>query len=42
MVNEVDDIIKLMDFANENGIADLLPKYVAESPDDMPYENCGQ
>ena len=37
MVNEVDDIIKLMDFANENGMADLLPKYVAESPDDMPY-----
>ena len=26
MVNEVDDIIKLMDFVNENGIADLLPK----------------
>ena len=30
-------IIKLVDFANKNGIADLLPKYVAESPDDMPY-----
>jgi len=31
MVNEVDDIIKLIDFANENGIADLLPKYVVKA-----------
>ena len=37
MVNEVDDIIKLIDFVDENRIVDLLPKYVAESPDDMPY-----
>jgi len=37
MANEVDDIIKLIDFADENRIVCLLPKYVAESPDDMPY-----
>jgi len=36
-INEVDDIMKLIDFADENRIVDLLPKYVAESPDDMPY-----
>lgn len=34
---EIDDILKITEFIDENHIVDQLPKFVAESPDDMPY-----
>jgi hypothetical protein len=37
IVHEVDDIITMFTFADENKLVSRLPKYVADSPDAMPY-----
>ena len=36
ITKEVDDILSLFNFADENKLTDKLPKYVASSPDSMP------
>jgi len=36
IAKEVDDIISLFNFVDENKLIDKLPKYVASSPDTMP------
>ena len=36
IAKEVDDILSLLSFVDENKLIDRLPKYVASSPDSMP------
>lgn len=36
-VHEIDDIISLLTFVDEKKVMDQLPRYVADSPDSMPY-----
>ena len=36
-VREIDDIIQLVTYLDEQKVLDQLPKYVADSPDSMPY-----
>ena len=36
IIREVDDLLMLLTFSDEQKILDKLPRYVADNPDDMP------